>query len=294
MINIQKHPESINNYNISETLNQENLGIIEQEIEKGNSVDFILENHLSCKDTKITPPDITENDVAYHNKEFGYLPSAYYKYTDKLGITAFYMVRWDFIKNDQQKKETRPYIFDIEKDKWISQGYPAPNPLYNLVELTSRPNAPVLIVEGEKTVEAAKQLFPDFVVVTSCWGANATKKTDWSTLENRDIIIAPDNDKAGEDYAKAVINLCQRSGYIKSLKLLMPKILGRYIIEGSSWIERQGDVPNLKIKEKSQIYLEGLDVLSLSEKRMRQVRGGKIGIIFQELGTSFAASHGSE
>ena len=95
----RKYPESTGNYNISETLSEENLNILEQEIIKDDSI---------LEDTKIIVPDITENDVAYHNKQFGCLPSAYYKYTDKLGTTAFYIVRWDFIKDNQQKKETRP------------------------------------------------------------------------------------------------------------------------------------------------------------------------------------------
>ena len=97
------------------------------------------------------------------------MPSAHYKYTDKLGATAFYIVRWDFIKDNQRKKETRPYTFNVQKNEWCSNNsYPTPHPLYNLLELISRPDSPVLIVEGEKTVEAAKQLFPDYVVVTSC------------------------------------------------------------------------------------------------------------------------------
>lgn len=244
MKNDHKYPESTSNYNISETLSEENLNISEQEIIKDNFVDAISEGNSSCEDTSIIPLDITENDVAYHSSQFTCPPSAYYKYTDKLGATAFYIVRWDFIRGNQQKKETRPYSFNIQKKEWRSNNsYPTPYPLYNLLELVSRPNASVLIVEGEKTVEAAKRLFPDFVVVTSCGGANATKKTDWSTLEGRDIIIAPDNDKAGEDYAQAVIKQCEKSGYIKSLKLLKPEILGKFIVEDSSLVERKGDIP---------------------------------------------------
>lgn len=104
----RKYPESTGNYNISETLSEENLNLLEEETAKNNSVDVISEGNSSCKDTSIIPPDITEKDVDYNNKKFGCLPSAYYKYTDKLGTTAFYIVRWDFIKDNQQKKETRP------------------------------------------------------------------------------------------------------------------------------------------------------------------------------------------
>ena len=162
-----------------------------------------------------------------------FLPSAFYKYTDKSGITAFYIVRWDFTKEGERKKELRPYIFDIEKKKWTSKGYPAPRPLYNLFELIKKPNAPVLIVEGEKTVEAAKLLFPDYVVITSCGGANAANQTNWSTLEGRNVIIAPDNGTAGNDYGKAALKLCEKSG-VNSAKFIYPKTLGSYIIENSN------------------------------------------------------------
>ena len=221
---IQEHIASLN-----EDLSQENLSIVKQKIIKDNSL--------------ITPPDITENDLAYHNKKFGCLPSTYYKYTDQLGTTAFYIVRWDFIKDGEKKKAPLPYVFDTEKGKWMSRGYPVPNPLYNLFELTSRPDTPVIVVEGEKTAEAAKELFPDYVVTTSSGGCQGTKKTDWSVLQGRDVIISYDNDEAGINYRESIIKIFKKGGYLKSLKLLMPQTLGSYVIENSSWVERQDDVP---------------------------------------------------
>ncbi len=204
-----KYPESTSNYNISEALSEENLNILEQEIIKDGSANSIFEDNSSCEDTRIIISGITENDVAYHSSQFTCSPSAYYKYTDKLGITAFYIVRWDFIKNDEQKKETRPYSFSVQKNEWLSNNsYPIPHPLYNLLELILRPNAPVLIVEGEKTADAAKQLFPDYVVITSSGGAKSANKSDWSVLQRRDIVIAPDNDEAGMSYAKTIKGLC--------------------------------------------------------------------------------------
>ena len=74
-------------------------------------------------------------------------------------------MRWHITKDNQLKKEFVPYIYDVQKKKWVSK-FPTPRPLYNLSELALRPDSPVLIVEGEKTADAAK-LFPDYVVVTS-------------------------------------------------------------------------------------------------------------------------------
>ena len=227
-----KYPESTSNYSIPEALSEENLNILEQEIIKDNS---ILENSNSCEDTIIIPPDITENDLAYHNKKFGCLPYAYYKYTDE-----FFVVRWHITKDNDLKKEFVPYIFDVQKKKWVSK-FPIPRPLYNLSALVSRPDSPVLIVEGEKTADAAKQLFPDYVVITSSGGAKSANKSDWSVLQGKDIVIAPDNDEAGISYGNKIKELC--TSIVNNVRFLYPKTLGKYIIENSSIVERQGEVP---------------------------------------------------
>lgn len=226
MKNDHKYPESTSNYNISEALSEENLNISEQEIIKDDSI---------LDDTKIIVPDISENDLAYHNKKFGCSPYTYYKYTDE-----FFVVRWHITKDNQLKKEFVPYIYDVQKKKWVSK-FPTPRPLYNLFELVSRPDIPVLIVEGEKTADAAKQLFPDYVVVTSSGGAKSANKSDWSVLQGRYIVIAPDNDEAGISYAKKIPELC--ASIVNNIRFLYPKTLGKYTIENSSIVERQGEVP---------------------------------------------------
>ena len=226
MKNDHKYPESTSNYNISEVLSEENLSILEQEIIKDDSI---------LDDTKIIVPDISENDVAYHNKKFGCLPYAHYKYTDE-----FFVVRWHITKDNQLKKEFVSYIYDVQKKKWVSK-FPTPRPLYNLFELVSRPDSPVLIVEGEKTADAAKQLFPDYVVVTSSGGAKSANKSDWSVFQGRDIVIAPDNDQAGSSNAETVKKLC--ASIVNNIRFLYPKTLGKYTIENTSIVELQGEVP---------------------------------------------------
>jgi DNA primase len=56
----------------------------------------------------------------------------------------------------------------------------------------------VLIVEGEKTLDAAAQYTPEgWVVVTWSGGASAWDKSDWSVLNGHPCIIWPDNDEPG-------------------------------------------------------------------------------------------------
>ena len=59
----------------------------------------------------------------------------------------------------------------------------------------------MLVVEGEKTADAAAELLPDFVVVTSSFGAKSAGKAAWGPLEDREVTIWPDHDEAGAGYA---------------------------------------------------------------------------------------------
>lgn len=60
-----------------------------------------------------------------------------------------------------------------------SKGFPDPRPLYGLARLAQRPDAPVLVVEGEKVADAAGKIFPDHVCTTSPFGSPNADKADW-------------------------------------------------------------------------------------------------------------------
>jgi len=83
---------------------------------------------------------------------------------------------------------------------WEAKGLTAPRPLYGLVELHRRPDAPVLVVEGEKAADAAREIFPGHVCVASMGGSNAARSTDWTPLEGRNVTAWPDNDEPGAKY----------------------------------------------------------------------------------------------
>jgi hypothetical protein len=90
-------------------------------------------------------------------------------------------------------KKIRPHILgpDGWKVKAPSNGFS----LYKLEEL--KPDGPVLLVEGEKTCEAASKLFPEHSVLTWQGGTGNVAKVDIEPLKSRDIIIWPDADAAG-------------------------------------------------------------------------------------------------
>ena len=75
-----------------------------------------------------------------------------------------------------------------------------------------RLDAPVLVVEGEKAADAVRNIFPDYVAVTSSGGARAAAKADWSPLAGRAVTIWPDADAPGRDYAAEAAQLIQQAG----------------------------------------------------------------------------------
>jgi len=85
-------------------------------------------------------------------------------------------------------------------------------PLFGLPELLqagqeSRDGL-VFVCEGEKAADAAQSL--GLVATTSAHGAKSPKKTDWSPLAGRNVIILPDNDEAGYAYAEEVTELLEK------------------------------------------------------------------------------------
>ena len=98
------------------------------------------------------------------------------------------------------------------KREWRSKALPVPRPLYGLQPLAERLAAPVLVVEGEKTADAAAALFHEYIVVTSPNGARAADKADWLPLRGRSVIIWPDQDADGRSYADAVARAASAAG----------------------------------------------------------------------------------
>jgi uncharacterized protein (DUF927 family) len=72
---------------------------------------------------------------------------------------------------------------------------------YKLHEIQSNLEAPIVICEGEKAADAASRIFPKSIITTSCGGGAAARKTDWTPLAGRKVLIWPDNDEPGARYA---------------------------------------------------------------------------------------------
>jgi len=131
----------------------------------------------------------------------GFQQEALHEYKDLEGKNLYWRIR---LKHPESgKKWIRPI-------RWIeSEGYslsepefPEKKPLYNLHRFADQPEAVIWVVEGEWCADALTNL--GFFAITS--GASGSVGTaDWALLSGRKVIIWPDNDKSGQQFAKAVI-----------------------------------------------------------------------------------------
>ena len=133
--------------------------------------------------------------------------TAKWDYFDAAGHLIAIVYRYD---PPGGKKEFRPW--DVKRRKMAP---PDPRPLYNQPGMKDA--AQVVLVEGEKCAQAL--INAGVTATTAMHGANApVDKTDWTPLEGKAVLIWPDRDKPGWEYAanaaQAVLDAGARSCHI--------------------------------------------------------------------------------
>lgn len=129
-------------------------------------------------------------------------PSFTWEYKDANDQLIMKVMRFEVIKDGERKKDFRPLVYakcnETGRQAWQWKQSKENRPLYGLDELAKRPSDLILLVEGEKAADAAKQLFPAYVCMTWSGGSQALSKTDFTPLAGRTILLWPDNDNAGQ------------------------------------------------------------------------------------------------
>ena len=138
-------------------------------------------------------------------------PSARWTYRSATGGILFEVWRHD--PPGQRKQYPTLTLWRVPTgSRWLWKGFPVPRPLYGLDRLAARLEAPVVLCEGEKSADAAAPIFPNSVCVTSPGGVKAAEKTDWSPLAGRRVLIWPDADEPGLEYAHQSATILARLG----------------------------------------------------------------------------------
>jgi len=101
-------------------------------------------------------------------------PDRTWEYRNMVGQLLYIIARYDH-EDGSGKKTVVPWVYgttgEMTKPAWISK-HPEHRQLWNLPEIAARPDFPVLIVEGEKAAEAAKEMFGSALVVTTWNGGS--------------------------------------------------------------------------------------------------------------------------
>ena len=105
--------------------------------------------------TVVLPVPEYAPEPTFCHMDFGE-PSHTWEYRNSNGDTLGYVCRFDL----KDGKELRPHFFCKQPNgqhAWRWKAPPKPRPLYGLDQLLKKPDAAVLVVEGEKTAEPPTQ-----------------------------------------------------------------------------------------------------------------------------------------
>lgn len=120
-----------------------------------------------------------------------------------------------------EKKDVLPFSWDFEKRQW-RQGGDFNSSFYGLERLKAAPGAPVLLVEGEKTADAAALIFPSLVALAFP-GTSSQRRVNLEPLQGREVILWPDADSTGIDAARTLAaRLAQEGNSVRMVELPAP------------------------------------------------------------------------
>jgi hypothetical protein len=130
-----------------------------------------------------------------------------HEYTDAYDRVTHYVGRTEARGN--RRKTFTPITYGTLNGVtgWHHRAPGKPLPIYGLNRLSSRPDVPVIICEGEKAADAAQAMFVDYACVAWFGGSGRVDDADLRPLQAREVIIWPDNDEAG---AGAAVKLTAR------------------------------------------------------------------------------------
>lgn len=145
-------------------------------------------------------------------------PSATWIYKDKEGTPVAEVRRYDIVDPDTGEvgKTFLPWDVKVKRD-----GFPTGNrPMYNQPGIAGESH--VVLVEGEKCADALIEIG---IPATCVMGGSKTRieKIDWSPIVGKHVVIWPDADQSGIDFASRVAEACYRAGAASAVVLTPPE-----------------------------------------------------------------------
>ena len=159
-------------------------------------------------------------------------------------------MRWDL----PDGKDIRPVA--RHGDGWVVAGMDIPRPLYGLPDLAGADR--VYICEGEKASDAARSI--GLTATTSPHGSKSANKADWSPLAGKEVILLPDADSAGQDYAEAVTGILAKLVPPAMVKVVeLPELPERG--DMADWVEAQPYVDTGELRQQVEALADQAEVI---------------------------------
>jgi len=150
----------------------------------------------------VAEPDITNNSYLNRILNGGNTEVSRHAYRDEQGNLKGYVFRFEKPNpNDPAGKKlkiTPPLAYcrnehGLQFWRWTAFERENRTP-YGIEKLSQDLKKPILVVEGEKTCDAAQKLLPEYHVLTWSGGKGSIGKTSWECLIGKEVLIWPDYD----------------------------------------------------------------------------------------------------
>jgi hypothetical protein len=132
-------------------------------------------------------------------------------YRDAAGRLLGYVLRLEFSDGGKITPTVTWCVGPDGTEQWCMRRFPAMRPLYGLDDIAAKPDAPVLIVEGEKCRAAGAGALPMYAVASWPGGGKGIGYVDWRPLKGREVVLWPDADQPGRD---AMLGWIDHSGQL--------------------------------------------------------------------------------
>ncbi len=133
---------------------------------------------------------------------------------DQSGAPMLTVARFNLPKRRRRKAQggAASDVHERNAKRWRFGVPGSGRPLYGLDRLANEPDLPVLVVEGEKSADAALSCFRVMWPSPRKAARWQQAKADWSPLHGRQVVVWPDQDEPGRTYARHVAKLATAAG----------------------------------------------------------------------------------
>ena len=218
-------------------------------VKEGDTGAVLLKCHAKCDKHDVVHsmgldwPDLFPEDAETDWKPWDGTKVATYDYVDADGAVRYQVERYEMRDPSHPAYGEKQFLQRVPGKKGGPSKHNIKRVPYRLPEVLEaiEDGTPIFFCEGEKVVQAAEGL--GFVATCSAGGANTHFDSVYDELESAKVLILPDNDGPGREYARSVAEkLLGRAELVKIVDL--PGLDAKEdLVE---WIERGGTAEQLK------------------------------------------------